>query len=402
MKRLILFLVLAAAIHTAAAQNPVEPQPPRPDGSLVHVVQFGDTLDTILIAYAKYNVTIEDLIVYNGWRFRPQFIFVGDEIIILPPGALDPDTGELIPGFQPPVQPEATAAGESPAATPTSPPAAEVTPTSLPDNLPAEPSVPAFQGITPFLPVGNAPVESTPESAAVMEAVQPESTEDVATAETTPESVEATEAVQPESTEEVAAVPTLESTPESAEVMETVQPEATEETVPMEIAANVPDFTAAAGFICVRFFDDGNQNGRRETDESLLTGGQVTIGENSQTGVEEAVCFENVPPGENHVTAVAPEGYGLTTSPVLLVQVVAGETSEVFFGAAADYTPPDTPVPAQETLSAPLPESMQNVQNTQVEDTFRLEDYSAYLVLAVAAAVLVGGGIIIAALRSFH
>ncbi|MBZ0309015.1 MAG: LysM peptidoglycan-binding domain-containing protein, partial [Anaerolineae bacterium] len=215
MKRLILFLMLVAVVQTAAAQNPVEPQPPRPDGSLVHVVQFGDTLDGILSAYARYNVTIENLIVYNGWRFRPQFIFVGDEIVILPPGALDPNTGELIPGFQPPVQPTATTAGEAPAAvTPTPPPAAEVTPVSTPDNLPAAPSVPAFLSIQPFLPVGNAPageeiaavstLEATPEAFEVTESVQAESTEEVATAEMTPEAFEATESVQAESTEEVA------------------------------------------------------------------------------------------------------------------------------------------------------------------------------------------------------
>lgn len=362
MKRILILLVLVAALKAASAQKPVEPQPPRPDGSIVHVVKFGDTLEGILAAYAKYNVTVDALMVYNGWRFKPQFIFVDDQIIILPAGAVDPNTGELAAGFEPPVKPTETPAEATAAPTPTLP-VPEVTAAPAVAEFPAEPSVPVFQAIEPFLPVAVAPTEAVTESV-------------------------------------VAAAPTETSTPEpspAATSAPTVEPgEAAE-------ISSLPDFTAPSGFVCVRFFDDSNQNGRFETGEALLTGGQATVGKSTQTGVEETVCFTDVPPGENRVMAEAPEGYGLTTSAVLIVQVAAGETSEVLFGVSAGYVPPDTPVPAEETLTPPLPDNLQLMKDAEVEndEPFRIRDYAAFLVLALAGGVLLGGGFIIMALRSF-
>lgn len=353
MKRILIFLVLVAALKVASAQKPVEPQPPRPDGSIVHVVKFGDTLEGILAAYAKYNVTVDSLMVYNGWRFRPQFIFVDDQIIILPAGSVDPNTGELVAGFELPIKPTETPAEATAAPTPT-PLAPEATAAPAVAEFPAEPSVPVFQGIEPFLPVAV-----------------------------------------------VSAVPSETSTPEPSPAVisePTVEPgDATE-------ISSLPDLAVPSGFVCARFFDDSNQNGRFETGEVLLTGGKATVGKSTQTAVEEAVCFTDVPPGENRVMAEAPEGYGLTTSAVLIVQVAAGETSEVLFGVSAGYVPPDTPVPAEETLTPPLPDNLQLMKDAEVEndEPFRIRDYAAFLVLALAGGVLLGGGLIIMALRSFR
>lgn len=357
MKRILIFLVLVAALKVASAQKPVEPQPPRPDGSIVHVVKFGDTLEGILAAYAKYNVTVDALMVYNGWRFKPQFIFVDDQIIILPAGSVDPNTGELVAGFEPPVKPTETPAEATAAPTPTLP-VPEVTAAPTAAEFPAEPSVPVFQGIEPFLPVAAASTEtSTPEPSPA------------ATSEPTVEPSE----------------PTVEPG-EAAEI------------------SSLPDLAVPSGFVCARFYDDSNQNGRFETGEDLLTGGKATVGKNTQTAVEETVCFTDVPPGENRVMAEAPEGYGLTTSAVLLVQVAAGETSEVLFGVSAGYVPPDTPAPAEETLTPPLPDNLQLMKDAEVEsdEPFRIRDYAAFLVLALAGGVLLGGGLIIMALRSFR
>lgn len=94
---LILSQAALLSIPSAQAQvNLVQPQPPRPDGSIVHVVRQGDTINGILNAYLRYSVTLEALQVFNGWRFPPDLIFVNQEIIILPSGSVDPTSGELL------------------------------------------------------------------------------------------------------------------------------------------------------------------------------------------------------------------------------------------------------------------------------------------------------------------
>jgi LysM repeat protein len=59
-------------------------QPPRPDGSIVHVVQPGDTMTGIS---SGYGVPIDTIMQLNGLRSN-RFIFVGQELLIKPaPGA---------------------------------------------------------------------------------------------------------------------------------------------------------------------------------------------------------------------------------------------------------------------------------------------------------------------------
>lgn len=139
----------------------VNPQTARPDGSVVHIVQFGDTLDGIIFAYNSLGIFIDkaDLGRFNAWRFEPQFIYVGDAIIILPPGSVDPNTGQLLVTD---VELDAyTAGGQAPAAAATTAPQTTTdttAPTPVPaasGNLPSEPSVPALQSIDPFVPVSS-------------------------------------------------------------------------------------------------------------------------------------------------------------------------------------------------------------------------------------------------------
>ncbi len=58
-------------------------QPPRPDGSVVHIVQTGDTMTGISTAY---SVPIETIMELNGLR-SSRFIFVGQELLIKPAGS---------------------------------------------------------------------------------------------------------------------------------------------------------------------------------------------------------------------------------------------------------------------------------------------------------------------------
>ena len=58
-------------------------QPPRADGSIIHVVQFGDTMTGISSAY---GVSIDDIVKLNGLR-SSRYIYVGQELLIKPAGS---------------------------------------------------------------------------------------------------------------------------------------------------------------------------------------------------------------------------------------------------------------------------------------------------------------------------
>lgn len=94
----------------------VSPQGVRPDGSIVHIVQSGDTLSSIAYAYSRYSVTIESIAALNeGMKPNTRFLQLGQEIMILPPGSVDPVTGQLVPaGGQPSVSQPTAAPQVSP------------------------------------------------------------------------------------------------------------------------------------------------------------------------------------------------------------------------------------------------------------------------------------------------
>lgn len=132
----------------AAAPVPVEvpfvtPQGVRPDGSIIHVVQSGDTLSSIAYAYFEYGVTIESIAALNNLKPNARFLQIGQQLVILPPGSVDPVTGKLVPG-----------GGAAAAAQPTIVPTPVPTPTPVgatgeiappqsaaPETTPAEPPV---------------------------------------------------------------------------------------------------------------------------------------------------------------------------------------------------------------------------------------------------------------------
>ena len=97
----------ASLVRTVIAPNatPTSPEVPfvvaqnvRPDGSIVHVVQANDTLSSIAYAYRDYGVTTESIAALNpGMKPNTRFLQIGQEVMILPPGSVDPATGQLIP-----------------------------------------------------------------------------------------------------------------------------------------------------------------------------------------------------------------------------------------------------------------------------------------------------------------
>jgi LysM repeat protein len=156
-----LVLTDAAAPGTAAPtaildQVPfVKPQGVRPDGSIVHVVQAGDTLSSIAYAYQDYNVTNESIAALNPpMKPNTRVLLIGQEVIILPPGSVDPATGQLLaPGtsISPTLTPAATAAASL--ATPTGDTGPTPTPAATDESGPVDATAPTYTTVkATFLP----------------------------------------------------------------------------------------------------------------------------------------------------------------------------------------------------------------------------------------------------------
>ncbi len=137
----------------------VKPQNVRPDGSIVHVVQAGDTLSSIAYAYRDYNVTNESISALNPpMKPNTRVLQLGQEIVILPPGSVDPATGQLLTAGSslPPAATPETAAPPTAAATPL-PIAGQSTPTAIettPESAaPPDASAPTYTTVkAAFLP----------------------------------------------------------------------------------------------------------------------------------------------------------------------------------------------------------------------------------------------------------
>jgi LysM repeat protein len=128
-----------AATPTAQYAPFVVPQAVRPDGSVVHVVQAGDTLSAIVYAYREYNVTAESIAALNtGLKPNTRVLQIGQEIVILPPGSVDPTTGKLRPQGAPPIDNTPAAPTLAPSAAPAANQGEEVVVAQNPTPVPPE------------------------------------------------------------------------------------------------------------------------------------------------------------------------------------------------------------------------------------------------------------------------
>lgn len=122
---------------------------------------------------------------------------------------------------------------------------------------------------------------------------------------------------------------------------------------------------AGNGAVCVELFEDINGNGVAEDTEPMMGGGQVSLtnatGKFSRTGatvaildatVDTPLCFNDVPEGSYNVSMAVPEGYNPTTGTTFTLNVVAGQTITIDFGAQVSLRSyPAAPV---ETPPSPL------------------------------------------------
>jgi LysM repeat protein len=344
----------------------VVPQNVRPDGSIVHVVQAGDTLWSIAYAYASYGVTVESIAAQNRLKPNARFLQVGQELVILPPGSVDPTTGRLV------------VAGSAVTSTAAAP---QVT------------------------------VESTVQTAAPVESPT------LSTPVPTLESVPLPGAPSATPTEEPTSTPPLTRTPSATPSLAPSPTAAATPgpTVTAQAAAGLPSgLSAATGALCLSVYQDANLDGVRDATETPLAGAQIMV-----TGIGSAQRIEydgtsdplcrDLPPGEYEVTAALPAGYGLTTSDAVSVSLASGRRVTVAFGGAQGYAPPATPAagPGQLTTAqveagavAPLVQAtVEPGQDKSQSVLERLYDYSGVIVLGVAGIVAVGGAVLLLVFR---
>jgi hypothetical protein len=118
-------------------------------------VQAGDTLSSIAFAYQDYSVTNESIAALNPpMKPNTRVLQIGQEVVILPPGSVDPTTGQLLaPGttVRPTLTPATTA--DASLATPTGDTGPTPTPAATDESGPADATAPTYTTVkATFLP----------------------------------------------------------------------------------------------------------------------------------------------------------------------------------------------------------------------------------------------------------
>ncbi len=125
------------------------------------------------------------------------------------------------------------------------------------------------------------------------------------------------------------------------------------------IAQGPPTATATmgpgSGIICVLLYEDLDGDSLRQDSEVAILGGEISITERSglfsdtRSTIEgfDPVCIEDLPIGSYNITVAIPDGYNATTVLNITVDLPAGDTSYLNFGAQ---------LTAEAQIEAPGPE----------------------------------------------
>lgn len=352
----------------------VNPQGVQEDGSIVHTVVQGDTLDSIAVAY---GLTRQDIIDRNPDLQSTNFIRIGQELVIqepqpatevpdeiaAPPGT--PISGGVLTEEPSPSGEEAAAVPTQAQATPTEPPLTILIPSESDKEVdvegllgqlfgegqsgeqPAQSSEAEVEIGTPELAVTEAPAEAEPTEAAVVE-------------------------------------------PTSAPTSVAQAPFVAEEP---QAGVNIASATVS---ICVSLFEDANQNRLRETNEVLLEGGTITISTGDDTVIEaytttgeaEPYCLTELPAGDYIAVVDAPEDYGLTTPGELTLPLTVGTALNLEFGALRGLeTGAVVPMPGAD-LGSSADEVLPAEGDTLLDDLIGI---SGFIVAGLAGVVAVTG-----------
>jgi hypothetical protein len=332
---------LTPAVPPTATPPPyvafVVPQGEQPDGSIIHTIQNGDTMDSI--AYA-YGTTRTELLKLNNLQ-SANFIFPGQKLIVKPPTKTVETTAE------------ATAQQTG----------------------------------------GENVIASEPTSDTSSPATTPET--DVTKVAAVPTTVSATDQPIVESTDAPTSEPvTAQPTTDESKPTNTPEPTKPLATAPVVVAnAGALDPSDVTAQVCVLLFEDTNQNRIQESGENLLAGGVISLLKGSDSagtyttdGKGEPHCFDKLAAGDYVVAASAPDGYGLTTPDQLRVQLQPGSTISLIFGAAQGVQPVQPPTADAAVALAVTPASSQPPPLAN-----QLLSISGLVVFGLAAVVLIGG-----------
>ena len=344
---------------------PVKVQGAQPDGSIIHIVQAGDTLSSI--AYA-YKITVQQLRKLNKLSEDDWVLQIGQKIIVKGPD-----------------QATAAATGVATGA------ATGAATNSATDGVQGTESFGAIITATPTLKI---PVSIT---------LSAESTDQAATPAAPVGTDEVTKVALAPSTQEVTAAAT------EAPTVATAAPTAVATAQATSAPTNTPEPTAVAiqttplptvapinkqGSICVTAFDDANANHWMDAGEKLLAGVNLNLSQRGSavktlaTTADSPSCFSDIAPGIYAIAAVPPVSYGTTTSGQLEVEVKPGVPLALSFGAAKGYaaTPASSDLVVKDVQP---PASAQVSKSAQVLDT--VVGNSGLIVFGLAGLVLVAG-----------
>jgi len=165
---------------------------------------------------------------------------------------------------------------------------------------------------------------------------------------------------------------------------------------PQVIATSQPPTPSDPG-VCVLMYEDADQNRVQNGAETLLADGlivlrqgQTDIASYQTNGQSEPFCFKDLAAGTYTAIAQAPQGYGLTTPPSLVVSVQVGTRFQISFGAARGVMTAQLPTPAPQ--ATPLP-------TVTPDDSGGVASMLGLIVLGAAGLVLVVGVVLALIIR---
>lgn len=167
----------------------------------------------------------------------------------------------------------------------------------------------------------------------------------------------------------------------------------------VEASAPMMDPADLSPQICFTIYADENQSGMREPSEARLGAGELILFDTADIeqlhyttdGESEPYCLRDLGRHIYRLEAVAPAGYGLSGASSLWLDLRAGGSLQLEFGARQ----------GQETVAGPLFETKSDLDTLPAGNAAGLlRDLSGLVVMAMAAAVLVSGAAVAVFLRS--